>query len=67
MLLLTCLYICIKLILIAKRSISSKYKGINNGSPIQQNTTIEAQSKREELQQRIEETRRTLQNVCYFN
>ncbi|XP_050438711.1 mitogen-activated protein kinase-binding protein 1 [Adelges cooleyi] len=42
-----------------KRSISSQYKG----STVQQNTNIESQSKRNELQQRIEETRRTLQNL----
>ncbi|KAE9544023.1 hypothetical protein AGLY_001712 [Aphis glycines] len=47
----------------SKRSISSQYKGNNNGSTVQQNTNIESQSKREELQQRIEETRRTLQNL----
>lgn len=52
----------------AKRSISSQYKGSNgNGSTVQQKTNNESQSKREELQQRIEETRKTLQNVCGFN
>jgi hypothetical protein len=61
------LYIYFQFIFIAKRSISSKYKGINNGSNLPQNKTVEAQSKREELQQRIEETRRTLQNVYYYN
>ncbi|XP_050529445.1 mitogen-activated protein kinase-binding protein 1 [Daktulosphaira vitifoliae] len=43
----------------SKRSISSQYKG----SSVQQNTNIESQNKRNELQQRIEETRRTLQNL----
>lgn len=54
-------FICSNL---GKKSISSQFKGNNcNESIAQQNINLESQSKREELQHRIEETRRTLQNV----
>lgn len=52
--------------ILGKRSISSQYKGNNNVSSAQQNTNSETLNRRVELQQRIEETRRMLQNVCIF-
>lgn len=57
-------FICFNL---GKKSISSQFKGNNCiESVAQQNVNLESQSKREELQHRIEETRRTLQNVSSF-
>lgn len=53
---------------LGKKSISSQFKGSNcNESIAQQNVNLVSQSKREELQHRIEETRRTLQNVGSFD
>lgn len=54
-------------LILGKRSISSQYKETNSESTLQQNTNTESQRKRIELQKRIEETRRTLQNVRNLN
>lgn len=54
-------------LILGKKSISSQYKETNSESTLQHNTNTESQRKRKELQQRIEETRRTLQNVCSFS
>lgn len=53
--------------ILGNTSISSQYKGNQQLSSTIQNTNIESQSKRIELQHRIEETRKTLQNVCSIN
>lgn len=60
------LYFYIDYLFLGKRSISSQYKGNNNVSLVQQNTNSETLNRRVELQQRIEETRRMLQNVCFY-
>lgn len=55
----------IYLLTLGKKSLSSQY---NNNIPTkQQNTNTDIITKRKELQQRIEETRKTLQNVGFYN